>query len=319
MNATPYDFRAFSSELGNNFTLVQGAGGNTSLKDSGILFVKGSGTRLGDALRKNIFAEIPLSTNPLGDAFDSNGPLRPSIETSLHLLLPHRVVVHVHPTAVIALSVLKTAESIFDTIFSEYTWAYIPYVKPGITLARKVKEIIGKMAPDVLILANHGLVVGAESCEEASSLVSAIVSSVNKLIRPTVEFDLSHLSDTQIEGFVPAKFDSAHYAAYDDFALEVATGGSLYPDHVVFLRRGAIRIQNVEEIHNSRESDLVLLAGVGAFLPASASLAAHEMAAALGIVASQVPKDADINYLSREDEDALLDWDAEKHRQKLAE
>jgi len=51
-------FIQFSEEIGNNLDLIQGAGGNTSLKNDEILWVKASGCWLRDAGRKNIFVPV---------------------------------------------------------------------------------------------------------------------------------------------------------------------------------------------------------------------------------------------------------------------
>ena len=59
--------------------------------------------------------------------------------------------------------------------------------------------------------------------------------------------------------------------------------------------------------------------GVGAYVPEDAPLSAHEMAGALGLIASLIPENEAVRYLSRQEEDELLDWDAEKFRQSLAQ
>lgn len=46
------DLRKFSSIIGNNLELIQGAGGNTSLKENNILWIKASGCWLSDAKKK---------------------------------------------------------------------------------------------------------------------------------------------------------------------------------------------------------------------------------------------------------------------------
>ena len=61
MNDSPFNFskslefckfRELSADLGRNPLLVQGAGGNTSIKEDGLLWVKASGTWLSEATEK---------------------------------------------------------------------------------------------------------------------------------------------------------------------------------------------------------------------------------------------------------------------------
>src|SRR6218665_3033734 len=109
-----------SQRLGSDPLLIQAAGGNSSIKEQDCLWVKASGLWLRDALRRPMFVPVSLSRvralvaagaaapgGPgAGGAADPVGPallhaqtaagLRPSIETTLHALMPHRVVLHVH-------------------------------------------------------------------------------------------------------------------------------------------------------------------------------------------------------------------------------
>src|SRR5262245_52636510 len=99
------ELRRMSARVGKNILLVQGAGGNSSVKDGDVLWVKASGTWLADAENEDIFVPVALSAARAalarGDervplAPNANTTLRGSIETALHALMPHPVVLHVH-------------------------------------------------------------------------------------------------------------------------------------------------------------------------------------------------------------------------------
>ena len=109
----PADFtelRSMSQRLGSDLTLVQGSGGNTSVKDGNVLWVKASGTWLINAEEQDILVPVDLPhVNEIlasgGSDFNEatlGGTLRPSIETSLHCQLNHRIVIHVHSVNAIA-------------------------------------------------------------------------------------------------------------------------------------------------------------------------------------------------------------------------
>src|ERR1700749_5145651 len=109
--AEPDDFAsfcAFTAALGRNPLYAQGAGGNVSIKHNDAIWVKASGAWLRDAQARNIFVTIDqphalaqLSRGePVYRRLDNDAVLRPSIETSLHVGLPHRIVVHVHAVSV---------------------------------------------------------------------------------------------------------------------------------------------------------------------------------------------------------------------------
>ncbi len=112
------DLRSMSARVGRNILLVQGAGGNSSIKDGDVLWVKASGTWLADANDKDIFVPVSLSAARAalerGDervplAHGAETALRASIETSLHALMPHPVVLHVHSVNTIAWAVRTAA------------------------------------------------------------------------------------------------------------------------------------------------------------------------------------------------------------------
>ena len=87
-----------STEIGKNFLYVQGSGGNTSLKIENQLFIKASGFELKDANNKQIFVNVDYrkvieginlnKKDPLSNTWDKKNGLRPSIETSLHAIIP---------------------------------------------------------------------------------------------------------------------------------------------------------------------------------------------------------------------------------------
>src|SRR5262245_2357747 len=178
------DLRRMSARVGRNILLVQGAGGNSSIKHGDVLWVKASGTWLADAEDKEIFVPVSLSGAraalaagneriPLASGHPE-GPLRASIETSLHALMSHRVVLHVHSVNTIAWSVRSDAGEELISRLRGLAWRRLDYHHPGLPLAQAVSESLAQGPADVLILGNHGLVVGAATCEAAGELVTEV-------------------------------------------------------------------------------------------------------------------------------------------------
>jgi rhamnose utilization protein RhaD (predicted bifunctional aldolase and dehydrogenase) len=101
------NFLSMSARLGNDPLQVQGPGGNTSIKDEKIMWIKASGTELANAETESIFVAVDriaanAQANGYGDGtcidtvIDPEINLRPSIETTFHAALNHKVVVHTH-------------------------------------------------------------------------------------------------------------------------------------------------------------------------------------------------------------------------------
>ena len=149
--------RALSARVGADPLLVQAAGGNTSLKQDGVMWIKASGTWLKDAATRDIF--VPLDHAAIMEALARNDPacesctaflrtdlnstgLRPSIETTVHALMPQRVVLHVHCVNTIAWAIRADAEARLAEKLAGFNWAFIPYARPGLPLAGAIQSRI---------------------------------------------------------------------------------------------------------------------------------------------------------------------------------
>ncbi|UFZ04814.1 class II aldolase/adducin family protein [Bradyrhizobium ontarionense] len=329
-----HDLRRMSARVGRNMRLVQGAGGNSSLKDDDVLWVKASGTWLSDANAKDIFVPVLLPAAREALACDDEriplaapGPLRASIETSLHALLPHRIVLHVHAVNTIAWAARRDVRDEFATRLAGLAWRHLDYFHPGLPLARAVSEIVARERIDVLILGNHGLVVGADSCDEAEALVHEVETRLALPVRLAPAADETALRRLCAGTDYRLPYDAdCHGIATDPFNLMTATGGSLYPDHVVFLGPGLPTIDGADGLAallaRAEASHLpapvaALAPGLGAIIRSDASPGAEAMLSCLALVTSRLPLSANISYLSAAHEQALLNWDAERYRQQL--
>jgi rhamnose utilization protein RhaD (predicted bifunctional aldolase and dehydrogenase) len=61
----------------------------------------------------------------------------------------------------------------------------------------------------------------------------------------------------------------------------------------------------------------VLVPGAGAAIRKDASAGAEPMLICLGLVVTRLPGGAEVRYLPQDEEQALLNWDAERYRQQL--
>ncbi|TIW38666.1 MAG: class II aldolase, partial [Mesorhizobium sp.] len=247
--------RSLSASIGRDPHLTQAAGGNTSLKAGDTLWIKASGTWLKNALAEDIM--VPVAIAPLLRAVEQRDPaadkpqgfaiealntrrLRPSIETTVHALMPQRVVLHVHCVDTISLAVQADCEAQIAERLDGLEWAYVPYRRPGLPLAQGIAERL-RPGVDMLILANHGLVVAAETVAGAEALLRRVTGLLARPPREVAEPNLAAL--TALIGRtgyrLPADVE-AHAAAIDQESCRMASGGSLYPDHVIFLGQGSV-------------------------------------------------------------------------------
>ena len=329
-----------SARIGSNPDLVQAAGGNTSLKHAGRMWIKASGTWLAHAAARDIM--VPVKLPPLLDAIVAAAPfaescadfvdrdlasggLRPSIETTMHAVLSDPVVVHGHCVNTIAWAVRSDAPIRLAPLLDGLPWAFVPYRRPGLPLTRALLDV---MRPEtrVFVLGKHGLVVSGRTVQEVEALLVEVCARLQRCARAAPVADPSRLA-ALAEGtlYRPAGEDIAHAVALDKVSLDAARLGSLYPDHVVFLGRG-VHVLGDEDItralaglaSQAAPPKLVLAPGEGAFVLRSSAEAVDAMVRCLADVTARLTTGDPVAPLTAEDEDALLNWDAEHYRQALA-
>ncbi len=311
----------YSAVIGSDPALVQGAGGNVSLKRDGVLWVKASGTWLARAGTDDIM--VPVALDPLLAAIDADDAtameeagrfvrgaenpsgLRPSIETTMHALLPHPVVVHVHCVETIAWSCRADAESALAPLLAGLGWCFVPYVRPGAPLTRDIRARL-RPGTDVLVLGNHGLVVGGSTTADAAALVAEVGHRLRRV--PRVAPSPGDLP--QLDGYRPAEDAHTHGTATDPRALAVARRGSLYPDHVIFLGRGIAEPP-------TRDAMMLVVPGRGVLLRQDASSGAIALARCLADVTARLDPDEPLRVLTEAEESELLGWGAEQYRKSL--
>jgi rhamnulose-1-phosphate aldolase/alcohol dehydrogenase len=177
--------------LGSDRAVANFGGGNTSAKGAiadhtgrevETMWVKGSGSDLatmtpGDFTPLRLDEMLPLfERDAMSDEdmvaylarcqLDPSAP-RSSIETLLHAFVPAPHVHHTHPDAINVLAGQRDGQRLVAECFAGEA-AWIPYIRPGFTLAKQVGTAVRRdPATRLVVLAKHGLVVWGDSAEEA--------------------------------------------------------------------------------------------------------------------------------------------------------
>lgn len=276
-----------SNKYGRDSAFVLAGGGNTSCKDADYLYVKGSGTTLADITeqgfvkmdRKALAAiwekEYPADDESreamvLSGLMAARAPMeakRPSVETSLHDLLPYTYVVHLHPALVNGLTCGRSGADICASVFPEAVW--IGDSKPGFVLACKVREALeeyktrNKCDAQVIFLKNHGVFAAADTPEEIDRLYKNIMDSLkNKLtedidfsdipfdreraaqLAPAIRMLLSEGSSSVVT-FCTNKTIARLVNSEEAFT---AVSSAYTPDHIVYCRAEALFVKAFEDI-----------------------------------------------------------------------
>jgi len=194
---------------------ILGEGNSSARIDDDTFWVKASGAEM-RTIEASGFVQVRfdvvlsmLETRDLDDAgvkagleaarVDPAATARPSVETVLHALALRlagvNFVGHTHPTAVNAILCSKKAEEAIagrlfpdEIVYCGPAPVYIPYVDPGVPLARKVRDEIDRYLdeygerPKVVLMQNHGLMALGETALEVENITAMYVKTARVIL-----------------------------------------------------------------------------------------------------------------------------------------
>jgi len=379
MDLTP--LVAISRQLGSDPETVLAGGGNTSVKDGETLWIKASGIALAsidesgfvemERRRLTELLELDLGSDPafreekfkacvMAARLHPTLGQRPSVECALHNLIQAKYVVHTHPTWMNMVVCSENGEALCRELFGEDA-VWVPYVDPGFVLAKELKgrveqwiEKSGKPYPPLILMANHGLIVSADSPEQAAEIQSAAVAKVKQKVGELgFAFDIPR-SDARelIEKIAPAlrvlleENGKAKTVCFDDSspALDIVSaeggrqivdGGSLTPDQIVYCKSFPLWLTAAQAAHtdmlrealdrHERETGfpprIVLVEGLGLFAVGN-DYPSADTARLVYLDALKVMKGASmlggIRYLTKREREFIDGWEVENYRRAVA-
>jgi rhamnose utilization protein RhaD (predicted bifunctional aldolase and dehydrogenase) len=212
------DLVAMSATLAEpaNEYVILGEGNTSTRADVESFWIKASGTQLAGATRDG-FVQVrfkPILAAMAGPDMDDDAVKQllksatssyarsPSIETFLHAICLQldgvTVVAHTHPIAAGGLLCGQRSRELFSgALFPDQivvlgpTYVYVPYMDPGLPLARAVSEAINdfiakeQRVPKVILMENHGVIALGGSTREALNITQMLVKTC-KIISGTL-------------------------------------------------------------------------------------------------------------------------------------
>lgn len=328
---------ALSAQIGNNLDLVQAGGGNTSVKEDGVLWVKASGKWLSHAAKDDMFLPVPMADIARQLAAQdekfpeyrtrSGAALRPSVETAVHAVLPQQVVIHVHSVRTIAWASQTAGCDSLSRLLSGLNWLWIPYIHPGIPLAIHIRGELQKK-PDVLILQNHGLVVAADTFEAARQLLGEVEARLDTPTRAANSMNEARLQElTNDTGWRIAEDVEVHALAAAPTSVKIAAGGTLFPDQCVYLGPAAAIVDEADTLAAAAQRYqskydftpvFLIVPNAGVVTQRDLKLSARQLLLGLKRVIERIPDHAPPSYLPVDQVARLMNWDAEKYRIAMA-
>ena len=306
--------RELSARIGNDSLLTQASTGNSSIKLDGVLWIKASGKWMADAIREDIL--IPLDLANVRERVKQNvDPVDrycgASIETAMHAILPHRVALHVHCVNTIAWAVRQDAPVRLQRQMEGLRWQWIPYVPSGLPLAQEIGKVLSAFPDtDVLILGNHGLVLGGNDCGAVEDLLFEVQRRLAISPRQADPTDYAVLAEIANGSSwdLPGD-DEVHALGTDPISREILSGGLLYPCQATLSPASTptlFRSVPCPDPKNQSESrycsrPFLIIHGCGVVFSKSLSIAQRAMMSGLARVIQRISSSAPVRYLAEEE------------------
>ena len=306
--------RELSARIGSDPLLTQASTGNSSIKLEGVLWIKASGKWMADAIHEDIL--IPLDLAEVRERVKQTVDpaeryTRASIETAMHAVLPHRVVLHVHCVNTIAWAVRQDAPVQLEHRLDGLHWQWISYVPSGLPLAREIEKVLSASADtDVLVLGNHGLVIGGDDCDAVEDLLSQVEQRLAICPRKADPADYAALAE--IAGGSSWDLpddDEVHALGTDAISRAVLSGGVLYPCQSIFSNSGTPGLFRSVPCPDPRDPwesryctrPFLIVERCGVIVTTTMTPAHRAMMSGLAQVIQRISSSAPIRYLTEEE------------------
>jgi len=306
--------RELSARIGSDPLLTQASTGNSSIKLGGVLWMKASGKWMADAIREDIL--IPLDLAEAKECVKQKvDPVerytRASIETAMHAVMPHRVVLHVHCVNTIAWAVRQDAPMQLEHQLEGLRWQWISYVPSGLPLACEIEKVLSASPnTNVLVLGNHGLVIGGDDCGAIEDLLSQVQRRLAIRPRKADQTDYAALAEiADGSSWDLPDDDGVHALGTDAISRSVLSGGILYPCQSIFSNSStpalfrSVPRPDPKDQWESRycTRSFLIIEGCGVIVRRTTTCAQRAMMSGLAQVIQRISSSARLRYLTEEE------------------
>ena len=232
--ATHDEYVFLSKYFGQSELNVQGGGGNISIKLQDLLFIKSSGSQIGNAeyviLHNKNFISASTSTSIL---LSSSSNIMFSMEIFFHSFMK-KYTVHLHFT----LSNIFLCSNSLNLDNFKYKYLIIEYITPGLLLAQEIFKYYENH--DIIFLKNHGIIITADTCDELSIIYEYVFLYFKGTREELLSFDINK--------YIYKNFNKSLIVKYTNISSEIMKNIIYcFPDLAVFISK-IIIVDNLEEL-----------------------------------------------------------------------
>jgi ribulose-5-phosphate 4-epimerase/fuculose-1-phosphate aldolase len=339
------ELELISKAVGSKPDLIQGGGGNTSVKlDERLMAVKASGCKLSQVTPsegfvvvdykniRNYFDNVDLNSGidyekdsvefAQKNVVEIEGlkKLRPSVEAGFHSILK-KYVIHTHAVYANILCCAQNGKELAEKIFAPggYSFVWVEYVNPGFGLTLKIKDAVAEHTgaygrhPEIIFMQNHGIVVNSDSCSRCIELHSEAMELIRECFGIKDEYP----------GITLEKAGDNTYISRTKYLEDALKGSSinedyldktaLYPDQLVYLNGSVSFGKAGNKLNiNTETGELIYNASYSEALTIEETLLAY-----LYVIGMIEKCGLQIKTMSDTGKDFINNWESEKYRKSL--
>lgn len=328
--------------------IIQAGGGNTSVKiNDETMFIKSSGYQLSE-MEENV-GYSKVNYKKIVDYFKSNLEIkrsdekellentliegkRPSIETFLHSIT-EKYTLHTHPLLINVFTSRKNGMKELKSMFPDSL--VIDYQTPGIFLAKeffdKFLKLENPQKANIVFLKNHGLIVSGKNMDEVIELHESILETLeNKLKVNMRAYRNSTFLFKKLEDFIE---NNIVYLCENGRIKDFIENNSIEdinycfsPDSLIYCNKKILLLNKDDDMleviknHSLKygnfnvvyfENELYIIA------PNVKKAKEIESVLSFNLQVLKLNKNDEMDFLTEEEQNFLLNWDSEKYRKNL--
>lgn len=328
--------------------IIQAGGGNTSVKiNDETMFIKSSGYQLSE-MEENV-GYSKVNYKKIVDYFKSHLEIkrsdekellentliqgkRPSIETFLHSIT-EKYTLHTHPLLINVFTSRKNGMKELKSMFPNSL--IIDYQTPGIFLAKeffdKFLKLENPQKANIVFLKNHGLIVSGKNMDEVIKLHESILETLeNKLkvnmqayrnstflfkkLEDFIENNIVYLCEnSRIKNFIENNsIENINYCFSPDSLIYCNKKILLLnkdDDMLEVIKNHSLKYGNFNVVYF--ENELYIIA------PNVKKAKEIESVLSFNLQVLELNKNDEMDFLTEEEQNFLLNWDSEKYRKNL--
>lgn len=316
------EFIQLCGDIGAHSDLVQGGGGNISVKIEDEMLIKPSGSTFFDLylgkispsnldwklIKEDLFKGKKLESWDKY-TFDWGTP-RASLEFGFHSLTK-KYTVHIHPMAAIA--AMETCPEKIKKLWPDAP--IIDYVKPGEDLAAKLApycDIETKVLPELVFLKNHGVIISGDDSSEVRAAALHISKHCEEMIGLT-----SYKVQYEIDEIVDKVFYESEKRPYIKWHDGFIPFSNSCPDFIVYMGPAPFRYKYDSVIHYQEyygTLPTIIYGEYGTYIAGKDFQKCCEIEEI--IRANNYVNLFNTKSLTQDEIGELLNWDAEKYRKE---